>query len=235
MLAPVRERTMRVLLIDDDARLAGLLRSYLGEHGVRVESAAAGREGLGRLEHEAFDAVLLDVMMPGLDGLEVMRRIRARSSVAVILLTARGDESDRVVGLELGADDYIPKPFGPRELLARLRAVLRRTQPALEAERLQLGAVEVDVPAREARVAGERIALTGLEFDLLVVLLRRAGRVVPREALLAEAGRGDVTVSERSVDVHISKLRKKLALGPQAGALIETIRGVGYMLRRAST
>ncbi|HLU66899.1 MAG TPA: response regulator transcription factor [Kofleriaceae bacterium] len=221
---------IRVLLIDDDARLAELLTGYLAGSGVSLTSARDGRAGLAALEAGAFDAVLLDVMMPGIDGLEVLRRIRRRSRVPVLMLTARGDEADRVVGLELGADDYVPKPFSPRELLARLRAVLRRAAPDAAAERLAVGGIEVDAGARAVRVDGAEVELTALELDILIALMRRAGRVVPRSALLSEAGRGDVTVGERAVDVHISRLRKKL--GDEAGARIRTVRGVGYVLAR---
>ncbi len=220
----------RVLLIDDDARLFELLAQYFEPHGIRVSHAADGGRGLAALEAGAFDAVLLDVMMPGMDGLEVCRRIRLKSHIPVLMLTARGDETDRVVGLELGADDYLPKPFSPRELLARLRAVLRRAQPGSGAERLEEGPVSLDISAREARVAGRSVELTGLEFDLLVALVRRAGRVIPREALLGEAGRNDTVVSERTVDVHISHLRQKL--GDDPPRLIKTVRGVGYLFAR---
>ncbi|MCB9751749.1 MAG: response regulator transcription factor [Myxococcales bacterium] len=224
--------SIRVLLIDDDARLHQLLGVYLGQNGVALESAHDGRGGLRALSGGAFDAVLLDVMMPDLDGLSVLRTIRERSRVPVLMLTARGDEADRVVGLELGADDYVPKPFSPRELLARLRAVLRRVQPEATARRVVVAGVEVDVPAREVRVDGARVELTAIEFDILVALLRRAGRVVPREALLAEAGRGDVVVSERTVDVHISKLRRKLGDDPRSPTKIQTVRGVGYVFKQ---
>jgi DNA-binding response OmpR family regulator len=176
--------------------------------------------------------VLLDVMMPGLDGLDVLRRIRARNRIPVLMLTARGDEADRVVGLELGADDYVPKPFSPRELLARLRAVLRRAQPDAASQRLAVAGIEVDVAARTVRVEGAEVELTGLELDILVALMRRAGRVVPRSSLLAEAGRGDVAVNERTVDVHISKLRKKLGDDISPPRRIRTVRGVGYVLAR---
>jgi DNA-binding response OmpR family regulator len=148
------------------------------------------------------------------------------------MLTAKGDETDRVVGLELGADDYIPKPFSPRELLARLRAVLRRTSPESVAERLVSGDIQIDVPARQARVGGRDVGLTGIEFDILLALVRRAGRVVPREALLSEAGRNDVVVGERTVDVHISHLRQKLGDDPRSPRLIKTVRGVGYVLTK---
>jgi DNA-binding response OmpR family regulator len=223
---------LRVLVIDDDVRLFDLLRSYLQQNDVDLMHARDGREGLVQLEHGVFDAVLLDVMMPGLDGLETLRKVRERSRVPVIMLTARGDESDRVVGLELGADDYVAKPFSPRELLARIRAVLRRVQPDAQSERLTAGGVAIDVGARKAEVDGQPVDLTGLEFDILVALVRRAGRVVPRGALLAEAGRDDVTVSERTVDVHISRLRKKLGDDPRSPQRIRTVRGVGCVLPR---
>ena len=226
---------MRVLLIDDDARLAQLLVDNLRPQGVVLVHAGGGQAGLAALAGGGFDAVLLDVMMPGLDGLAVLRTLRdAGHRVPVIMLTARGDEADRVVGLELGADDYVAKPFSPRELLARLRAVLRRVQPhALGlAEKLSAAGITVDTGSREAWVDGKSVELTGLEIDLLVALLRRAGRVVPRAALLELAGRSDVTVGERAVDVHISRLRKKL--GDDPPTRIRTVRGVGYVLSRAA-
>ncbi len=222
----------RVLLIDDDARLLELLASYLGQNGVTLTAASDGPRGLAALEAGAFDAVLLDVMMPGMDGLEVCKRIRAKSNIPVIMLTAKGDETDRVVGLEIGADDYISKPFSPRELLARLRAVLRRANPEVVAEQLKVGQITVDVPSREVKVKGEPTELTGIEFDILVALVRRAGRVVPRDALLSEAGRSDVVVGERTVDVHISHLRQKLGDDPKVPRLIKTVRGVGYVLAK---
>lgn len=224
--------SIRVLVIDDDQRMFELLRSYLGQNDVTAEYAPDGRVGLSKLSSGGFDAVLLDIMMPQIDGLEVLRRIRERSTIPVIMVTAKGDETDRVVGLELGADDYLSKPYGPRELLARLRAVLRRTRSELTDERLSAGGVVVEVGARAASVEGRELDLTGIEFDLLVALLRRAGRVVPRSSLLSEAGRDDVTVSERTVDVHISHLRKKLGDDPRSPQRIRTVRGVGYVLAR---
>ncbi|RLB49692.1 MAG: DNA-binding response regulator [Deltaproteobacteria bacterium] len=223
---------IRVLLIDDDLRLFELLGSYLTDNGVSLAHAADGLAGLEALRSGAYDGVLLDVMMPGIDGLETLRRIREKTSLPVIMLTARGDEADRVVGLELGADDYVEKPFSPRELLARIRAVLRRAQPESQAERLSAGGIEVVVPSRRVRVEGTDVELTGIEFDILVALLRRAGRVVPRTALLSEAGRDDVIVGERTVDVHISKLRKKLGDDPRTPRRIRTVRGVGYVLAK---
>jgi len=224
---------VRVLLIDDDARLAELLDENLRPQGVALVHAGGGQAGLAALAGGGFDAILLDVMMPGMDGLAVLRTLRdAGHRVPVIMLTARGDEADRVVGLELGADDYVAKPFSPRELLARLRAVLRRVQPDTLAEKLSGAGITVDTGSREAWVDGKSVELTGLEIDLLVALLRRAGRVVPRAALLELAGRSDVIVGERAVDVHISRLRKKL--GDDPPTRIRTVRGVGYVLARAT-
>ncbi len=219
--------TVRALIVDDDRRLFELLSTYLEQSDVLSTWAKDGQTALALLPQGGFDAVLLDVMMPGMDGLATLKEIRKFSSIPVLMLTAKGDETDRVVGLELGADDYLAKPFSPRELLARLRAVLRRTQPA-QGERITLGSLVVDVEARAVRVADETIDLTGLEFDLLVALVRRAGRVVPRTALLELAGRNDVTVSDRTVDVHVSHLRKKL--GDDPPKLIRTVRGVGYQV-----
>jgi two-component system, OmpR family, response regulator len=223
--------TLRALLIDDDLRLAELLNEYLGQHGVEVVHALDGPKGLTRVEQEAFDLVLLDLTMPGMDGLEVCKRIRKQhSSLPILMLTARGDETDRVVGLELGADDYLPKPFSPRELLARMRAVLRRAAPAAQSERVQVGDIAIDVAMRDVKVSGASVNLTALEFDLLLALARRAGRVVPRDVLFSLAGRTDTTVNERTVDVHISHLRSKLGEDSRARKRIRTVRGVGYLL-----
>jgi DNA-binding response OmpR family regulator len=224
--------TMRVLLIDDDARLAELLVEYLEQAGATVTVALDGARGLVELERAPFDVVLLDLMLPGMDGLEVCRRIRQRGNVPIVMLTAKGDETDRVVGLELGADDYVAKPFSPRELLARIRAVLRRASPAGLLERIAVGPIVIDTNTREVQRDGRAVELTGAEFDILVALARRAGRVVPRESLLSEAGRSDVTVGERTVDVHISRLRQKLGDDTRAPRLIKTVRGVGYVLSR---
>jgi DNA-binding response OmpR family regulator len=218
--------SFRILLIDDDSRLHDLLASYLRQNGMEVVGAKSGNEGLALLEGGTFDVVLLDLMMPGMTGLEVCKRIRASSQVPLVMLTAKGDETDRVVGLELGADDYVAKPFSPRELLARLRAVLRRAKPQAFSEKIQVGDVSIDMGGREVTVSGKPVELTGLEFDLLVALAKRPGRVISRDTLLSEAGRADVNVSERTVDVHISHLRQKLG----TPALIRTVRGIGYVM-----
>ena len=222
--------TLRALLIDDDLRLSELLASYFAPHDVEIAHAHDGRDGLQRVEQGGFDIVLLDLTMPGIDGLEVCRRIRKKSKIPIVMLTARGDETDRVVGLELGADDYLPKPFGPRELLARMRAVLRRSAPNALSERLRVGDLEIDVGARRVTVGGREVELTALELDLLLALARRAGSVVARDALFAAAGRGDTAVSDRTVDVHISHLRLKLGDDSRAQKRIRTVRGVGYVL-----
>src|SRR5262245_26635285 len=221
---------MRVLIVDDDRRLHRLLAEYLEQNGFAVASAYDGPTALALLGREPIEAVLLDVMMAGMDGLEVCQRIRKKSRVPVIMLTAKGDETDRVVGLELGADDYIAKPFGPRELLARLRAVLRRAGPQPESDVIVVNDISIDVPGHKVKLRGQDVELTGIEFDILLALARRAGRVVGRDALLNDAGRGDVTVGDRTVDVHISHLRQKLGDDPRSPKKIKTIRGVGYVL-----
>lgn len=221
--------TLRALLIDDDPRLYKLLGDYLSKHDVQLDHAPDGRAGLLAESTGSYDLILLDVMMPGMDGLEVLRRLRRESRVPVVMLTARGDETDRVVGLELGADDYVPKPFSARELLARIRAVLRRTRPGLMGERVSVAGLVADVGSRVISLDGVALSLTALEFDLLLALMRRAGRVVPRSALLAAAGRDEI-VGERTADVHISHLRKKLGDDPKRPTRIRTIRGVGYIL-----
>jgi DNA-binding response OmpR family regulator len=224
--------TVRALLIDDDVRFAELLASYLTQNDVIVTRAVDGLKGIEAFDHGSYDIVLLDIMMPGIDGLEVCRRIRGKSTVPIVMLTARGDETDRVVGLELGADDYLAKPFSPRELLARIRAVLRRAMPDSARERLVVANVAIDVGSREVRVDGKLIDLTGLEFDLVLALARRAGKVVPRDALLSLAGRDDVVVGERTVDVHVSHLRAKLGDDSRSPKLIKTVRGVGYVFAK---
>lgn len=219
--------TITALLVDDDARLPALLTSFLEPQGVAVTTVASGAAALDLLDRQTFDVVVLDVMMPGLNGLEVLRRLREKSRVPVLMLTARGDETDRIVGLELGADDYLPKPFNPRELLARIRALVRRAQPAVTSDRFEFAGLRADVATRQVWRGSQLVPLTALEFDLLVALMRRRGQVIPRTMLLREAGRGDIAVSERTVDVHVARLRQKLQDDPPQ--LIQTVRGVGYV------
>ncbi len=223
---------IRALLIDDDPRLAELLASYLAPHDVLLQHASDGPRGLAAVAAGGVDVVVLDVMMPGMDGLDVLRRLRATSPLPVLMLTARGDEADRVVGLELGADDYLAKPAYPRELLARLRALMRRVGPRASDNRLVVGDLEVDPGSRRASIGDRDLGLTALEFDLLLALAERAGRVVPRDALWEAAGRGDTSVQERTVDVHMSHLRAKLGDDARDPRRLLTIRGAGYLLTR---
>ncbi len=226
---------MRALLVDDDRDLARLLSDYLAPHGVELEHVETGAIALDRLDARAYDVVLLDVMLPGADGFEVCRRIRRKHEVPIVMLTARGEDTDRIVGLELGADDYVPKPFNPRELLARVRAVMRRARPGALSERLTVGDLDIDVPAHKAQLGGKEITLTSFEFRLLVALARRAGDTVPREDLASalKGGTYDPSV-DRSLDVHVSHLRQKLEDDAREPKRIRTVRGVGYVLVRPS-
>jgi two-component system, OmpR family, response regulator len=221
---------LHVLLIDDDQRLRRLLGEYLAENDVLAEGADDGPSGLSMLANGSYDAVVLDIMMPGMNGLAVLQKLRESSAIPVLMLTAKGDETDRVVGLELGADDYLSKPFSPRELLARLRAVLRRGKAGALGAWQRIGDVEVALDTRQVRVSGEPVELTALEFDLLAALLQRPGRVISRNTLWELVGRGDTVVSDRALDVHISHLRKKLRDQQRVPRLLQTVRGLGYML-----
>jgi DNA-binding response OmpR family regulator len=222
----------RILLVEDDARLATMVCDYLGEAGFRMSTTASGAEAQRLAQRDTFDAVILDLMLPDLDGLEVCRRIRAESSIPVLMLTARGDPLDRVVGLELGADDYLPKPFEPRELLARMRAILRRGTAARPADLLRFGRLEIDRGARVARIDGQPRPLTGFQYTLLVAMAERAGRVLSREALL-DLTRGEALEEfDRSIDVHISRLRAALEDDPKKPRRILTLRGAGYVFAK---
>jgi DNA-binding response OmpR family regulator len=219
-------------MIEDDAALAGLVREYLEPLGYDVTVAATAAEGLRRVP-EGWAAVLLDVMLPDGDGFEVCRRIRAASDVPVLMLTARGQDEDRIVGLELGADDYLPKPFNPRELLARLRAVLRRGRPAAApAATLRFGRLEIDRGARVVRLDGDERPLTSYQFDLLVALAESAGRVLGRETLMERAGHGGGEAFDRSIDVHVSRIRAAIEDDPKHPRRLLTVRGAGYVFAR---
>jgi DNA-binding response OmpR family regulator len=221
----------RVLLIDDDARLAEMLGAYLRSRGYDLEVCGDGESGLATQAKADYQAVILDVMLPGIDGLEVCRRLRARSQVPILMLTARGDDMDRIVGLELGADDYLPKPFNPRELLARLGAILRRARPpASQADCLRFGPLEIDRAAREVRVRGERRDLTGRQFDLLLLLAERAGRVQTRQQLLDALKGEEWDAVDRSIDVHISRIRQLIEDDAKHPRWVQTVRGTGYVL-----
>ena len=223
----------RVLVIDDDRKLCRLIRDHLEPIGHEVSAAHSGTDGVERAVGEAWDAVILDVMLPGLDGFEALKAIRRASDVPVLMLTARGEEADRIVGLEMGADDYLPKTFSTRELLARLRSVMRRAHPAspirTEEQEIVVGALRINPGARAVVLGDEPLVLTPVEFDLLLSLARAKGRVKTREALLDEIRDRDYDVFDRSVDVHISALRKKLGDDPKTPRFIRTVRSAGYM------
>ena len=227
-----------VLVVDDDVKLCRLLRDYLEPLGYAVETAHDGRQGLERALGGGFAAVILDVMLPVMNGLDVLRELRQRSQVPVLMLTALGDEPDRITGLELGADDYLPKTFSSRELLARLRAVIRRSlvtaQQGLEARAapVSVGPLWMDPEARTATLEDRPITLTPVEYDLLLALARAAGRVKSREQLLLEVADRDFEAFDRSIDVHVSSLRRKLGDDPHHPRFIETVRGLGYKMRR---
>ncbi len=222
-----------VLIIDDDERLAQMVAEYLQARGFSVDHRASAQAGLEALRVTDYRAVLLDVMLPDADGFDVCREIRSRSSIPVVMLTARGDAEDRIVGLELGADDYVPKPFNPRELLARLRAVLRRQRPAEQhAEVMRFGKLEIDPAARQVRVDGDVKELTSHQFALLLALVERRGRVQSREQLM-EAVRGvELEAFDRSIDVHISRIRAAIEEDPKKPRLIKTVRSAGYVFTR---
>ena len=227
-----------LLLIDDDMKLARLLKDYLTPLGYEVDVVHNGAAGLKKAMEMPYAAVILDVMLPGMNGMEVLRELRRVSNVPVLMLTALGDEPDRIAGLEVGADDYVPKTFSTRELLARLRAVLRRSQMStkvrMEAEStVVVGELKIDVEARSAELRGETLVLTPIEFDMLLSLGRAAGRVKSREQLLLEVAERDFEVFDRSIDVHISSLRKKLGDDAKSPRWIETVRGAGYRLKKS--
>ena len=224
----------RILMIEDDLRLASMVRAYLTQAGFVVAVAEDAARGLAQIERSSWDLVLLDLMLPDGDGLDVCRRIRAMSGVPVIMVTARGDTADRVVGLELGADDYLANPFEPRELLARIRAVLRRQGERVEsAQVLRFGRLEIDRAARRVRVDGTDRALTARQFDLLQVLAEHAGRVLSRDQLIDLVGADGGESLDRSIDVHVVKLRAAIEDDPRAPRRILTVRGAGYLFARA--
>ncbi|MEJ2602024.1 MAG: response regulator transcription factor [Gammaproteobacteria bacterium] len=230
---PPEATSVRLLLVDDDRELAGMLGEYLEPEGFTVDWSGDGQSALDRLRESVFDLVILDVMMPGMNGLEVLRRLRADDHTPVLMLTARGDDVDRIVGLEIGADDYLPKPFNPRELVARLRAILRRTRPGDDSRPMRAGRIIVDPSARTATSAGRSLTLTGTEFELLRCLVSTAGEVVSKEVLSREVLGRRLMPWDRSVDTHVSNLRRKLMAEERDGAgdnPIRNVRGVGYVL-----
>ena len=219
-------------MIEDDSRLAAMVAEYLGEAGLRVEVARDGKTGVDRLARQPWDAVVLDLMLPDMDGLEVCRRLRATSDTPVLMLTARGDTADRVVGLELGADDYLAKPFEPRELLARLRALLRRRGGGHPPATLRFGRLTIDRDARVVRLDDVERPVTGHQLALLLALAENAGRVLSRDALMDLARGEALEAFDRSVDVHISRIRAAIEDDPKRPRRILTVRGAGYVFAR---
>jgi len=229
----------RILIIDDDADLCDLLSDYLGSEGFEVRAVNDGLMGFEQSVSGLQELVVLDVMLPGINGFEVLRRIRAVSRIPVLMLTARGEDVDRIVGLEIGADDYLPKPFNPRELVARIRAVLRRAenQPSVQTAtaipadtgKVVVGDVELMTGSRTVLLSGRKIDLTTVEFAILEVLLRQAGQVVSRDDLVKQALGRNLTAYDRSIDVHVSSLRKKLGQRTGDPERIKTIRNIGYL------
>ena len=232
----MNRRMERILVVDDDVELCSLVQEYLSAEGFSLKAVHDGETGLKEALSNEYSLVVLDVMLPGINGFEVLRRIRSVSKTPVLLLTARGEDVDRIVGLEIGADDYLPKPFNPRELVARIRAILRRTKPARAAEIvpevLTVGDVELDPATRSVLRDGQPVELTSVEFSLLEVLLREAGRVVTRERLVNAVLSRKFMPFDRSIDMHVSKVRRKLGDSEENGDHIKTIRGVGYMFAR---
>ena len=225
-----------IIIIDDDPKLCELIKEYLEPLGYEVTTAHTGPDGLEKVLQEDFAAVILDVMLPGMDGFEVLKNIRHKSNVPVLMLTGRGDEADRVVGLEIGADDYLPKTFSTRELLARLRAVTRRSSSPDSTEGEEIdpeiinGQLHISPSSRTAALGDVPLKLTSLEYDLLLSLARSRGRVKSREQILEDIAGRDYDVYDRSIDVHISALRQKLGDDPKAPTYIQTVRSVGYMM-----
>jgi two-component system response regulator CpxR len=222
-----------VLLIDDDVELCSMLTEYLGRYGFRVTAVHRGDKGLKAAREGSWLLILLDVMLPGMDGFEVLKQLRSTSSVSVLLLTARGDDVDRIVGLEIGADDYLPKPFNPRELLARMRAILRRsgaTDVTSELPVLRIDDLELDPAARTVLTRGKNLDLTDVEFSLLETLMRSPGKVVSREELAERVLGRNLSAFDRSLDMHVSRLRRKLDDASSSGDRVKTIRGAGYQL-----
>lgn len=222
----------RLLMIDDDTKLVELVTEYLTPQGFEVEAVFDGAEGLRVALDRPPGLIILDLMLPGLDGLEVCRRLRGQSTAPILMLTARGDDADRIVGLEMGADDYLPKPFNPRELLARIRAILRRAQPTAEpaGQTLELGELRIDPGARRVWINNAEVELTGVELDLLLALAERAGRVLSRDRILQLLhGPGWASYS-RSVDVHISRIRQKIERDPKHPRILKTLRDAGYLV-----
>jgi DNA-binding response OmpR family regulator len=225
--------TDRILLIEDNKRLAEMVKNYLGAFGFAVTAVHSGSAGISLYRRESFDALILDLMLPDMDGLEVCRQIRTDAQARILMLTARGDAMDRVIGLEMGADDYLAKPFEPRELLARLRSILRRAKGDSKPDVLRFGRLDIDAGAREARLDGESRALTSYQFALLLGLAQHAGRVMSREALMEIVKNERLEAFDRSIDVHISRIRAAIEDDPKHPRRIITVRGAGYVFAKS--
>lgn len=219
-----------ILIVDDDRELSEMLRDYLVSDGWQVSASYSGNAGLEQALSGNHDLVVLDIMLPGMNGLEVLRQLRARSQIPVLMLTARGDDTDRIVGLELGADDYLPKPFNPRELSARLRAIGRRTATNTQTQKIQIGVLTIDLERREASVGGCPLDLTAAEFELLGALAEHHGQVVSKDELARLALGRELQAMDRSIDTHISRLRSKFPPDPGSQLEIQAVRGRGYVL-----
>jgi DNA-binding response OmpR family regulator len=226
----------RILIIDDDVRLADMVRAYLTQAGYAVDArhaAAAGIEAVADRRAPSYDVVVLDIMLPDMDGLEVCRRLRAVSDVSILMLSARGEDTDRIVGLELGADDYLPKPFNPRELQARIKAILRRRHGPSPTSTLRFGRLEIDAGSRTVRIDGEAVSLTSYQFDLLHALAEHAGKVLSRERLMDLVKGEELEAFDRSIDVHVSRLRAAIEDDTARPRRIITVRGAGYLFAKA--
>jgi two-component system response regulator CpxR len=220
----------KILIIDDDEELCELVSEYLSAEDFQVESANDGEIGLNKALSGDYDLAILDVMLPKINGFDVLRQLRERSKMPVLMLTARGDDTERIVGLEIGADDYLPKPFNPRELLARLRAILRRARgDGSSPEKLQVDDLEISTSSRSVRIDGREISVTSVEFDLLRALVKEAGKIVKKDALSEEVLERELSPYDRSLDMHISNLRKKLGPRSDGSDRIKTVRSVGYI------
>lgn len=222
-----------ILMIEDDPRLAEMVIDYLTQNSFKLELAPTGAEGIEKHDHGNYDAVILDLMLPDMDGLDICRHIRSHSSTPILMLTARGDAMDRIIGLEMGADDYLPKPFEPRELLARLRAILRRgPQTSTHPDTLRFGRLEIDTDARQIKVENVEQTLTSYQFELLHILAKNAGRVMSRDAIMDQMKHEALEAFDRSIDVHISRIRSVIEDDPKNPRRIITIRGAGYVFAK---
>ncbi len=224
--------TNRILLIEDDRRLAQMVKDYLGNAGFHVTIASTGNQGITLHNRDVFDALILDLMLPDMDGLEICQQVRKSSQTPILMLTARGDVMDRVIGLEMGADDYLPKPFEPRELLARLKTILRRQTGGTDTQSLHFGRLEINLSARSLSISGEQRPLTSYQFSLLVALAQHAGRVLSRDVLMDLVKGEALEAYDRSIDVHISRIRAAIEEDAKSPRRIITVRGAGYVFAK---